>query len=111
MSRIFSRHLLLERATWLSDGAGGQTRDWTVIGGLWAEVRMRSGGVSETEFGRLPRLRLRVATPALPVGEPMRPVPGDRLRDGTRIYAVTAAHEADGRGRVLTVLAEEEVAP
>jgi hypothetical protein len=77
------------------------------VGGLWAEVRMRSGALRATEFGDTPRLTLRITTHALPEGHEGRPVPGDRLRDGGRLYEVEAAHESDGRGRMLTVLAAE----
>ncbi|MEM7487738.1 MAG: head-tail adaptor protein [Pseudomonadota bacterium] len=109
MSRVFSRRLLLERAERQPDGAGGYARMWSVLGAIWAEVRMRSGDLRDTEFGETPRLKLRITTPAMPEGHAMRPRVGDRLRDGERLYEVSAVHESDGIGRTLVLLASEEV--
>ena len=39
----------------------------------------------------------------------MRPVPGQRLRDGARIFAIRAVAERDGDGRYLTCFTQEEV--
>jgi hypothetical protein len=69
---------------------------------------MRSGTLRDTEFGRTPRLRLRIVLHALPQDHPGRPWPGHRLIDGRRRYVVDAVHE--GRDpRLLTVLASEEL--
>ncbi|MEM8851728.1 MAG: head-tail adaptor protein, partial [Pseudomonadota bacterium] len=78
-------------------------------GAIWAEVRMRSGDLRDTEFGETPRLKLRVTTHAVPEGHVMRPVVGDRVRDGARSYQVSAVHEGDGAGRTLALLVSEEV--
>jgi hypothetical protein len=69
---------------------------------------MRSGGLKDTEFGRTPRLTLKITIHALPQDHPSRPWPGHRLVDGSRRYGVDAVHEG-GDGRWLTVLASEEV--
>ncbi|MEM8822176.1 MAG: head-tail adaptor protein [Pseudomonadota bacterium] len=109
MSAVFSRRLMLERAVSVADGAGGFARVWTEIGAFWAEVRLRSGDLRDTEFGETPRLKLRVTTHAVPEGHAMRPLVGDRLRDGARVYQVSAVHEDDARGRFLVMLVSEEV--
>ena len=61
-----------------------------------------SGGLTVTELGEDPRLRLRIAIHALPEGHVDRPVQGDRFREGRRLYDVDAVHEADPAGRYLT---------
>lgn len=104
MVQVFKRHMMLEHPVRSPDGGGGQTRTWETRGGLWAEVRMRSGSLRHGAFGRTPRLQVRLRTHAVPEGHPMRPVPGDRLRDGGQIYEIEAVHAEDD-GRVLTLLA------
>lgn len=105
MTRPFSRYLTLQAQERVDDGAGGHVRFWETRGGLWAEVRMRSGGLRHTEFGRTPRLELRITTHELPEGHPMRPLPGDRLLDGSRVFEIEAVH--DGDRRMLVILAAE----
>lgn len=107
MSRVHGRRLALLAPERSGDGAGGILTEWRERGALWASVRMRSGGSRATEFGRAPRLGLRITTHLLPQGHPMRPVPGHRLRDGGRLYAVEAVHESGGRGGGLAILATE----
>lgn len=103
MSHVFTRRLTLEAPLRTPDGGGGQVLGWEERGGLWAEVRMRSGSLRHGAFGRMPRLAVRLKTHAVPEGHAMRPEPGHRLRDGGQIYEVEAVHAGDGR--VLTVLA------
>lgn len=105
MSRVFTRRLVLSVPEESADGSGGTRRDWTERGALWAEVRMRSGTLRATEFGRTPRLQVRIRTHELPDGHSMRPTTGDRLRDGARTFEVQAVHSSDRR--VLAVLASE----
>ncbi len=101
----FTRHLVLQVQEQAADGAGGFVRDWVPRGGLWGEVRMRSGALRHTEFGRTPRLQLRITTHDMAEAHPMRPVPGDRLVDGARVFEVEAVH--DGDRQVLVILAAE----
>ncbi|SDZ30754.1 Phage head-tail joining protein [Jannaschia faecimaris] len=105
MAHVFTRYLKLEVPVRTSDGAGGQAVTWEQRGGLWAEVRMRSGSLRHGDFGRTPRLQVRMRTHALPEGSSMRPEPGHRLRDGAHVYEVEAAHCDDAH--VLTILASE----
>ena len=105
MTRRFAKRLELQVAERNADGAGGFRRTWETRGALWAEVRMRSGALRHTEFGRTPRLQLRITTHELPEGHRMRPQPGDRLMDRARAFEVEAVH--DGDCRVLVILAAE----
>lgn len=105
MAKVFTRRLILSAAQEAPDGSGGTVRDWQERGALWAEVRMRSGVLRSTEFGRTPRLQVRITTHELPEGHEMRPTTGDRLRDGGRTFEVQAVHS--GERRFLVVLASE----
>lgn len=105
MAKVFTRRLVLSSVQRSPDGAGGTVDAWGERGALWAEVRMRSGALRQTEFGRTPRLQVRITTHDLPEGHPMRPMTGDRLRDGTRVYEVQAVHS--GERRYIAVLASE----
>ncbi|MCK0166892.1 head-tail adaptor protein [Jannaschia sp. S6380] len=105
MGRVLTRRMTLVVPARAADGGGGFVRDWVVRGAFWASVRMRSGALRHTEFGRTPRLQVRIVTHGLPEGDPMRPEPGDRLRDGMRSYEVQAVHE--GARHELVILAGE----
>lgn len=107
MSHVFTRRLTLEAPERMPDGGGGHATTWQARGGLWAEVRMRSGSLRHGAFGRTERLQVRLRTHAVPEGHPMRPEPGHRLRDGGQVYEVQAVH-GDER-HLLTILAS--VAP
>ncbi|CTQ50909.1 phage head closure protein [Jannaschia donghaensis] len=104
MGHVFRRRLTLQAPVRVSDGAGGQTLSWEDRGGLWAEVRMRSGSLRHGAFGRTPRLQVRLTTHSVPQGHPMRAEPGQRLRDGGQVYEIEAVHDADDR-QLLTILA------
>ena len=105
MGRVYTRRLTLEVPVRTPDGGGGQVRGWEERGAIWADVRMRSGGLKHSEFGRTPRLQVRIKTHALPDGHPTRPIAGDRLRDGSRVYEVEATHE--DLKHVLVILASD----
>ena len=89
-----TRRLERLEAVRVPDGAGGFDRVWERRAGLWAEVAVRSGGARVTELGVAPRLRLRITVQDVPPGHAARPAPGDRLREGVRLYEVEAVHEA-----------------
>lgn len=105
MTRVFTRRLVLSSIEEVPDGAGGVSRDWIERGAMWCEVRLRSGSLRQTEFGRTPRLQVRITTHELPEGHPMRPANGDRLRDGAKLFEVQAVHS--GERRFVVILASE----
>ncbi len=109
MGHAFTRRMTLEVAERRPDRAGGQTATWTVRGGLWAELKMRSGTLRQGTFGRTQRTKVELRMPTVPEGHEMRPVPGDRLRDGSQLYEVQAVEA--GRGHVLIILATTVPAP
>ena len=105
MARVFTRRLVRQVPVDTSDGSGGRRRHWEERGALWAEVKMRSGALKQTEFGQTPRLQVRITTYLVPQEHETRPEVGQRLRDGARLFAIEAVH--DGDGRYLTILASE----
>jgi head-tail adaptor len=104
-----NRRLVLEGALRLADGAGGFAEVWEARGTLWAEVSARSGREAEAAGVAVARAGYRITVRAAPQGAASRPVAGQRLRDGARIFAILSVTEADGAGRYLSLWAQEEV--
>ncbi len=110
MTRLrLNRKLILEEASRVSDGAGGFDETWDALGTLWADLRLRTGRETGGEGGSLSNAGYRIVVRAAPQGSPSRPRAGQRFRDGTRIFAITAVGETDGNGQHLTCFAEEEL--
>lgn len=110
MSRVhLGRRLVLESSVQVPDGAGGFATQWQTLGTVWADVApgvgREAGGVEAVVAATGYRITLR----AVPVGAPGRPVPGQRLRDASRIFAIQAVTERDRQGHYLTCFATEEV--
>lgn len=104
-----SRALVLEAPLRSADAAGGFTETWEPLGVLWAELRTGSGRDRAGQGAALGSLTHRIAVRGAPQGAPGRPVPGQRFREGARIFAILAVSEADASGRYLTCFAREEV--
>ena len=104
-----NRALLLEAVQRNPDGAGGFTESWSALGTIWAEVRPGSGSDTTGEERMLSAVPYRVTVRGAPVGSSQRPVAGQRLRDGARLFWVQAVTERDPEGRYLTCFAREEV--
>lgn len=104
-----NRPLALEAAQRAPDGAGGFVQVWQGLGMLWAEVSARSGGDAEGEGVSLGRATYRITLRAAAQDSPARPKPGQRLRDGVRVFSILAVTERDPEGRYLIAWAEEEV--
>lgn len=104
-----TRALVLEAPVRVPDGAGGFAAGWEPRGTLWAEVVPASGGRVAAEGLAPQRLRHRITVRAAPSGAASRPVAGQRLREGARIFAITGVTERDAEGRYLLCFAEEAV--
>lgn len=104
-----SRPLVLEAPDRAPDGAGGFNQIWAVRGTLWAEVTPRTGREEGTQGLRLARATYRLTVRAAPQGAPSRPGPGQRLRDGGRLFHILAVTESDAGPGYLTLWSEEEV--
>ena len=103
------RRLVLEEASSVSDGAGGNTEVWSALGVHWAQVDARTGSGRAREFLTRSRLGLKITVRYAPQDSTTRPKPGQRFVEGTRIYAIDAVHETGSRGGYLMCFAEEEV--
>jgi len=105
-----NRKLVLETANRVPDNAGGFTVTWQPLGTIWAQITPGAG--REVARHQLPRSRvpLRIVVRAAPVGDSQRPIPGQRFRDGARIFEINAVTEVDRFIRYLTCHVEEEVA-
>lgn len=107
---MLNRRLVLEEADRVPDGAGGWTESWVVLGTLWADLRARTGRDAGGEAAHLSTTGYRIVVRAAPHGAPSRPRPGQRFRDGGRVFPILAVAETHSAGRYLTCFAEEEVA-
>ncbi|CAM4035973.1 head-tail adaptor protein [Palleronia rufa] len=103
-----TRELVLEAPVETPDGRGGRRREWRELGTLWADMRPRSGREARGEGVRLSLSSWRILVRASPVGAESRPRPGQRFREGERVFDILAVTETDGGARWLTCLAEEE---
>lgn len=106
---VLNRRLVLEAPGTLPDGAGGYSQVWQTLGTLWAEVRPGTGRETAGIEVNLSQVALVITVRGAPVGNARRPAPGQRLRDGSRHFAILAVAEADGEGRYLRCFAREEV--
>lgn len=105
------RRLVLEDPQRLSDGAGGYSESWAPLGVVWGAFTSQSGRTSGRDGGSLSLQRYKITLRAAPQGSPARPRPGQRLRQGQRLFRIEAVSEADSLGRYLTCQCQEEVAP
>lgn len=106
-----NRSLVLEAPLKVADGAGGYTRNWEPLGVLWAEVKAGSGRERAETAATVSRVPYRITVRAAPHGAPSRPVAGQRLREGSRIFQIFAVSDWDVNAAYLTCHAEEELAP
>lgn len=104
-----NRQLALETPTRTPDGAGGYAAGWRVLGTVWAEVIARSGRESGGPGGQVSLQAYRITVPAAPVGSDRRPMPDQRFREGSRVFAILAVAESDPAGRYLSCEAREEL--
>lgn len=105
-----NRQIVLEDPARVPDDAGGFTVVWQALGTHWAHIAPGTG--REKAAHNLPRshVPLRITVRAAPVDAPSRPKPGQRFREGARIFNINAVTERDQTGRYLLCHAQEEVA-
>lgn len=106
-----NRALVLEEPDRTPDGAGGFLESWRVLGTLWAEITPRSGRERRDGNATVSVVPLRIVVRSAPDGARARPRPGQRFREGERVFSITAVTEHGAGGRHLMCFADEEVAP
>lgn len=104
-----NRRLVLEAQENVADGGGGFAGGWVAVGELWAGIDARTGRARDEAGHPVSDVTLRIVVRAAPQGSSMRPVPGQRFRDGARIFAIRAVAERDADGRYLTCFTQEEL--
>lgn len=104
-----NRRLDLEEPQQVIDGAGGFAKQWVTLGTIWADIQSRSGRETSGEAVSLSSTRYRVIVRAAPYGAPSRPIAGQRLRDGGRVFNIEAVAEYDSDLRYLVCFCDEEV--
>jgi len=105
---VLNRRLLLETPERVADGAGGFVETWVTKGTIWAEITPHNGRERAGEEVTLSRVPYRIIVRAAAYGAPSRPRPGERFREGSRLYRILAVTEAERRVHYLTCFAEEE---
>lgn len=104
-----NRKLTLEEAQRVPDGAGGYVLTWVTLGTLWAAVDAGGGRERAGESVTVSSVGYKITVRGAPDGAPSRPKPEQRLREGARVFRITAVTEADQAGLYLTCFANEEV--
>jgi len=103
------RKLVLEARVRTPDMAGGYTEVWVAQGTVRADLRPGTGRARDVAAVSLAYVPYRVIVRASPVGAPSRPVPGQRFRDGTRLFHILAVSDGDRDARYLDCFTKEEV--
>ena len=105
---VLNRKFNLETAIRTGDDSGGYDTNWMVLGEIWASVRAGTGKEAELAGLSISAVPYKITVRAAPIGSQSRPMAGQRLRDGDRVFRVLAVTEADSAARYLTCFAREE---
>ena len=103
----FQRRLILEERQSSSDGAGGREELWVTLTELWADITARSAREGFAGGQGVSRVSHRAQIRFIPFGDPKRPKPDQRFREGGRVFAIIGVSEADERRGLLTCWLEE----
>lgn len=104
-----NQRMVLEERVELPNGSGGFAVSWAELGRLWVAVLPGAGREVRVEAVALGTVPCRLIVRGAPMGADARPRPGQRLREGGRVFAIRAVTEADPDARYLTCHAIEEV--
>lgn len=107
---VFNRRMLLEEKQKTADGAGGFSELWVTLGTHWGAVRPDRGRIKGEGGVEVSTVPYRIVVRASPVGSLSRPKPGQRFRDGTRIFAIDAVADNLPGPLFVTCYTKEEVA-
>jgi head-tail adaptor len=106
-----NRRFTLEAAQRLPDGAGGVTETWVTLGDVWGVLESGIGREAERDTLPVGAVRAKITIRAVPPGRPSRPQPGQRLREGGRVFRILAVTEAEREARFLTCHTLQEEIP
>lgn len=101
--------LTLESPERVADGLGGFRLVWRAEGRLWAAMRAGQGRERIAEVAPASTTNWRITVRAAPSGDPRRPRPDQRFRQGARLLRILSVAETGAGGRYLICLAQEEV--
>lgn len=102
-----NRRMCLEERSEVPNGSGGLTRTWVERAWVWAAVEAGSAQQVHEGGTTLGRIKSRIV---LRAGGMDRPLPGQRLREGGRVFSILAVGDADPDARYVTCHVQEEVA-
>ena len=103
-----SRRLSLEAPSRVPDGMGGFAETWSELGQHWAEVTPGRGRSVATGELELSSAVVEIVVRGAPVGAISRPLPGQRFREGARLWRILSVTERDPSGRYLSCTTIEE---
>ena len=103
-----NRKLSLEAPIRTGDGAGGYVESWSTLGEIWAQITARSSSIGEGAGADLNRQRFRIVLRGAEQGSSLRPIAGQRFKDGARIFIVDAVSELGIEGHYLECWTHEE---
>lgn len=106
---MLTRRLTLEEVTRQPDNAGGYTESWSELGTHWAEISSGTGRAREVPAATMSYVPYRITIRAAPAGSPSRPKPGQRFRDGSRLFRIEAVADGFRGGLYLECFTKEEV--
>lgn len=104
-----NRHLVLEEAMRVADGAGGFTEVWQPLGQLWAAVKAGSGKERLGGTLTVSAMPYRITVRSAPAGAKSRPRPDQRFRESARVFRILAVADDAQSGLYLTCHCIEEV--
>jgi len=105
---LLNRKLTLEAPYRTRDDSGGYITTWSILGVIWASIKAGTGREADMAGLSIATVPYKITVRAAPAGAPSRPVAGQRLRDGVRVFRVLAVSEIDDAARYLTCIAREE---
>lgn len=99
--------LVLETSAPQPDGMGGHAVAWRAVGLVYGQMKPGAGGLRGGGAGVASEVRWTITLRAFPPGDPRRPVAGQRLRIGQRVFLIEAVAETGAAARFLRITAEE----
>lgn len=89
------------------DGGGGLMEGWQPLGTLWAAIERPAARLVREGALEVSSVRVRIIVRAAPPGRSRRPLEGQRLRMGTRVFRILGVSEYDRAAHYLQLWAEE----